>query len=151
MEIALTTRVPLLCRSRILSPSSLRIASRSGVREILSCRERRVSRITSLGLSSRERSMSTTLAYATSESDRPSGGCADRLAVVFDFGLAPPAGIGSSVRLSVVRVLFRKISSAQAGALPRFAAIQASTISFGCNSVRPVVYTMDSSRVRYVY
>src|ERR1700736_4396883 len=115
MEIALTTRVPLLCRSRILSPSSLRIAARSGVREMLSCRERRVSRITSLGLSSRERSISTTLAYATSESDRPFGGWAERAAVVFDFGLVPRRDNGSSVRLIVLGVLFRKISSAHAG------------------------------------
>src|ERR1700736_6066129 len=118
MEIALTTRVPLLCRSRILSPSSLRIASRSGVPEMLSCRERRVSRITSLGLSSRERSMSTTLAYATSESDRPSGGWADRPAAVFDFGGAARTGNGSSARLVVLRFLFRKIPSAHDGVTP---------------------------------
>ena len=117
MEIALTTRVPLLCRSRILSPSSLRIASRSGVREMLSCRERRVSRITSFGLSSRERSMSTTFAYATAESERLSGGW-DRLAAVFDFGWAPRTGNDSSARLVVRRFLFRKIPSAHDGLTP---------------------------------
>src|SRR3984893_8399573 len=119
MDIALTTRVPLLCRSRIFSPSSLRIASRSGVREMLSCRERRVSRITSLGLSSRERSMSTTLAYATSESDRPSGGWAP-LAVLFDFRLLLGAGDVSLSRLVLLRVSFCNTSPAHAGATSAF-------------------------------
>src|ERR1700720_2750469 len=108
MEIARTTRVPLLCRSRIFSPSSRRIASRRGVREMLSCRERRVSRITSLGLSSRERSMSITFAYATSESDRPSRGWDARLAAVFDFGLALRLGDGSPPRLLVFRLLAKQ-------------------------------------------
>src|SRR5260370_11921983 len=87
---------------------------------MLSCRERRVSRTTSLGLSSRERSMSTTLAYATSESDRPSGCWAGRLAIVFDFALALRTGNASSIRLMVLRVLFRKLSSAHASVTPAF-------------------------------
>src|SRR3981081_4453508 len=117
MEIALTTRVPLLCRSRIFSPSSLRIASRSGVREMLSCRERRVSRITSFGLSSRERSMSTTLAYAISESERPSADAVVPLTLVFDFRVGRRTGEVSFTRLVVLWVSFRILSPADAGLL----------------------------------
>ena len=154
MDIALTTRVPPRCRSRIFSPSSLRIASRSGVREILSCRERWVSRMTSLGLSSRERSMPTTFAYAMSESDRPSGGCAGAAPVLVDFRVARRSGNFCSSRRFVLRVSFPNISPAHGGVTSAFRgrlSIHHTTTTRSCNSARAMVYTVDSLRVLLVY